>query len=150
MNSKQAKRLRRNTQKAIDEALNQGIRSSVDSDTHIRKRSYDRFLVPSQSFNATVTNSDGSTTVHKDHAIQIRLTVGSPRQVYRQVKHRVALRSKQPSALPGAKADVQANRGKKRSRILSSIQLRPKETTGAVEHAGAESVQPEHLHVSGV
>lgn len=133
MNLKQAKRLRRNTQKAIDEALNGGVRSTVDSDTHIRKRSFDRFLVPSQSFNATVTNSDGSTTVHKDHAIQIRLTVGSPRQVYRQVKRR-----------------VQSNRGKKRSRVLSSVQLRSALPPGALEHTGAESVQREHLHVSGV
>jgi hypothetical protein len=106
MNAKQAKRLRRNTQKAIDQVLNDGVRSSIDSDTSIRKRSYDRLLVPSGRYNTTVTDADGAAKTHEDHAIQIRLTTGSPRQVYRQVKHR-----------------VQANRNQKRGRVLSSVQL---------------------------
>lgn len=130
MNQKQAKRLRRNTQRAIDDALNAGVRSSVDTDTHIKKRSYDRFLVPSNRYNATVTNADGTTETHNDHAINVRLTIGSPRQVYRQVKRR-----------------VQSNRNKKRSRVLPSLQLRPTEAPGAVEYTGAAGVQRQHSDV---
>lgn len=133
MNSKQAKRLRRSTQKAIDIALRSGVQSSPSDDTHIRKRSYERFLVPSLRNNVTVTSTDGTVTKHKDTAVQVRLTTGSPRQVYRQVKQR-----------------VQANRGKKRRRVLSGVQLRPAEAPGAVEHAGAAGVQPEYLSVPGL
>jgi len=125
MNSKQAKRLRRNTNKHIQAVLG--------PDVDIRTKSYDRGLVDSQRYNSTVTNLDGTVTKHKDTAVQIRLTTGSPRQVYKAVKKR-----------------VQANRSKKRSRVLPVVRVRPEEATGAVEHTGAERLQSQHGDVYGL
>jgi len=81
MNSKQAKRLRRHTNKALRVALDNPAIT-------VRDREYERFLVPSQRYNVTVTES-GEKTVKKDTAIHIRLKQGCAREVYKRVKRRV-------------------------------------------------------------
>ncbi len=134
MNSKQAKRLRKSTNAHIQTYLG-------NPDISVKDRSLDRFLVESKTYNAQVTGQDGTVTEHKDKAVQVRLTIGSPRQVYKEVKKRIALRRKQ-SRIHGVNSDVQANRAKKRGRVLRSIRVRREEAIGAVEHAGTAGVQP--------
>lgn len=118
MNSKQAKRIRRNVRTHLERFL--GVRNGEITDTSLRDRSYDRLLVDSKTYDATVNGEK-----HKDKALQIRLTTGSPRQVYKAVKAR-----------------VQSNRPKKRKRVLRRIRVRPDPSPGAVEHTGTESLQP--------
>lgn len=125
MNSKQAKRLRRNTNRHLQMFLGQGEQNQKGSDITVRTRSYDRFLVDSSVYDATVNGEK-----QEGKALQIRLTIGCPRQVYKAVKRR-----------------VQANRKSKQGRVLSRIQLRPSQAAGAVEHTGAEGVQPDNMHV---
>jgi hypothetical protein len=117
VNSKQAKRLRRNIRKAL---LAVGERKAVDTDTV-----YIRGLVDSQRFDTTVNGE-----LQEGKAIQVRVEPNTSRGIYLRVK-----------------TNVQANRNTKRRRVLPGIQLRPTEAPGALEHSGAESLQRQHKDV---
>jgi hypothetical protein len=51
---------------------------------------YETLGVPSRRYSITVKNEDGTETVHKNMATQVRMQAGSPRKIYQDAKHHVS------------------------------------------------------------
>lgn len=133
MNAKQSKRIRRNIRLAMVASGASQPAEKPPSGVQIERRqdtTHIRGLVDSKRYDSTVIGANGVGELQEGKAVQNRVTPESFRGIYLRVK-----------------TNVQANRSKKRSRVLPGIQLRPKEATGAVEHTGTASVQRQHSNV---
>lgn len=79
--SNRFKRLRQQVNELVAAAGGPKIRKAW------RHAVYETLGVRSRRYSVTVKNEDGTETVHKNMATQVRMQAGSPRRIYQEAKH---------------------------------------------------------------